>query len=65
MRTLEIVVERHADGFVAYPLGLKGVMVGEVASYEATLADCQSAIRFPVQTFGPEVLDAIIAEAHA
>ena len=72
MKTLKIVVERHDDGYVAYPLGLKGVVVGQGDSYETALADCQSAIRFHVQTFGPEVLDAepavldaFIAEAHA
>jgi predicted RNase H-like HicB family nuclease len=72
MKTLKIVVERHEDGYVAYPLGLKGVVVGQGDSYEAALADCQSAIRFHVETFGPEVLDtepavldAFIAEAHA
>jgi len=69
---VKIVVERHADGYVAYPLGLKGVVVGEGDSYEQALADCQSAIRFHVQTFGPEVLEpdspvleAFIAEANA
>jgi len=72
MKTLKIVVERHEDGYVAYPLGLKGVVVGQGDSYEAALADCQSAIRFHVETLGPEVLDAepavldaFIAEAHA
>jgi len=72
MKTLKIVVERHEDGYVAYPLGLKGVVVGQGDSYEAALADCQSAIRFHVETFGPDVLeaepavlDAFIAEAHA
>ena len=29
-RKLKIIVERHADGYVAYPIGLKGVVVGEV-----------------------------------
>ncbi len=72
MKTLKIVVERHPDGYVAYPLGLKGVVVGEGDSYEQALADCQSAIRFHVETFGPEVLEpnspvleAFIAEANA
>ena len=72
MKTVKIVVERHEDGFVAYPLGLKGVVVGQGDSYEAALADCQSAIRFHIETFGqevleaePAVLDAFIAEAHA
>jgi predicted RNase H-like HicB family nuclease len=72
MKTLKIVVEKHPDGYVAYPLGLKGVVVGEGDSYEQALADCQSAIHFHVETFGPEVLEpdspileAFIAEANA
>jgi predicted RNase H-like HicB family nuclease len=72
MKTVKIIVERHTDGYVAYPLGLKGVVVGEGDSYEQALADCQSAIRFHVETFGPEVLEpespvleAFIAEANA
>jgi len=71
MKTLKIVVEKHPYGCAAYPLGLKGVMVGEGDSCEQALADCQSAIRFHVETFGPEilepdspVLEAFIAEAN-
>jgi predicted RNase H-like HicB family nuclease len=72
MKTVKIVVEKHADGYVAYPLGLKGVVVGQGDSYEQALSDCQSAIRFHIETFGAEafqgdspVLEAFIAEAHA
>jgi predicted RNase H-like HicB family nuclease len=43
---------------VAYPLGLKGVVVGEGGTYEEALADVKSAIRFHVETFGKEVLGA-------
>jgi hypothetical protein len=25
---LKIIVEKHADGYLAYPLGLRGVVVG-------------------------------------
>ena len=53
MKTVKIVVEKHSDGYVAYPLGLKGVVVGEGDSYDEALADCQSAVRFRVETFGP------------
>ena len=56
MKTLKIVVERHDDGFVAYPLGLKGVVVGQGDSYEEALADVKSAIRFHIKTFGKSVL---------
>ena len=52
-----MVVEKHPDGYVAYPLGLKGVVVGEGDSYEEALADVKSAIAFHVETFGPDVLD--------
>ena len=28
-RAIKIIVEKHADGYVGYPLGLKGVVVGD------------------------------------
>ena len=55
MKKIKIIVEKHPDGCVAYPLGLKGVVVGEGDSYEAALADVQSAVRFHIDTFGKEV----------
>jgi hypothetical protein len=54
MRTWKIVVEKHSDGYVAYPLGLKGAVVGQGGTYEEPLADCNSAIRFHVETFGQD-----------
>jgi predicted RNase H-like HicB family nuclease len=70
MKAIKIIIEKHADGYVAYPLGLKGVVVGEGDTYEEALTDVKSAIRFHVETFGPEVLEdespvleAFIAEA--
>jgi predicted RNase H-like HicB family nuclease len=57
MKKIKIIVEKHPDGYVAYPLGLKGVVVGEGDSYEAALADVQSAVRFHIETFGKEVFE--------
>ena len=57
MKQIKVIVEKHPDGYVAYPLGLKGVVVGEGDTYEEALADVVSAIRFHIQTFGSEVLD--------
>jgi predicted RNase H-like HicB family nuclease len=57
MNQVKIIVERHTDGFVAYPVGLKGVVVGEGDTYDEALADVKSAIRFHVETFGSEVLE--------
>lgn len=65
MTKFKIVVEKHADGYVAYPLGLKGVVVGEGDTYEAALADVKSAIRFHLDTFGPEAMDADSAVLEA
>lgn len=54
---IKIIVEKHSDGYVAYPIGIRGAVVGQGASYEAALADARSAVAFHVETFGPDVLD--------
>lgn len=54
MKTIKIIVEKHPDGYVAYPLGVKGVVVGEGDTYEEALADVKSAIKFHIETFGEE-----------
>jgi len=55
-KRFKIIVEKHADGYVAYPLGLKGVVVGQGDDYEEALADVNSAIRFHIESFGEDVL---------
>ncbi|MGH9395798.1 MAG: type II toxin-antitoxin system HicB family antitoxin [Terriglobia bacterium] len=55
---IKIIVEKHPDGYVAYPLGLKGVVGGEGDTYDEALADVKSAIKFHVESFGPEVFEA-------
>jgi predicted RNase H-like HicB family nuclease len=70
VRQIKIVVEKHTDGYVAYPLGIKGVVVGEGDTYEEVLKDVRSALAFHLETFGPDsldidppVLEAFVAEA--
>ena len=62
MRQIKIIVEKHPDGYVAYPVGLNGVVVGEGETYEEALRDMASAIRFHIETFGSEALQ---ADSHA
>ncbi|HUV02381.1 MAG TPA: type II toxin-antitoxin system HicB family antitoxin [Desulfobacteria bacterium] len=68
MKQIKILVEKHQEGYVAYPRGLKGVVVGEDDTYEEALADVKSAIKFHVETFGKdsselnEVTETFIAE---
>ena len=54
---LTIIVEKHPEGYVAYPLGLKGVVVGKDDTYEEALADVKSAIKFHIETFREEALE--------
>ena len=57
MKKLKFVVEKHRDGYIAYPLGLKGAVVGQGDSYESALADAKSAAAFHIETFGQEAFD--------
>jgi len=57
LRQFKIIVEKHSDGYVAYPLGLKGVVVGEGDTYEEAFADVKSAIQFHIETFGIDILN--------
>ena len=50
-----IIVEKHPEGYVAYPVGIKGVVVGEGDTLEEAIADVESAIKFHIETFGEEV----------
>lgn len=56
-RRIKVVIERTEEGYIGYPLGLKGAVVGHGNTYEEALKDVQSAIQFHIETFGPEVLE--------
>jgi len=56
-RQLKVIVEKHPEGYVAYPLGLKGAVVGEGDTFEHALDDVKSAVRFHVESFGKTVFD--------
>ena len=68
---IKVIVEKHPDTYVAYPLGAKGVVVGQGDSYQAALDDVGSAIAFHVEAFGAPalmhddapVIEAFVAEA--
>ena len=57
MQSFKIIVEKHQEGYIAYPLGLKGVVVGEGDTYEDAVADATSAIEFHTKTFGTETFE--------
>jgi predicted RNase H-like HicB family nuclease len=55
---IKYIVERHPNGYIAYPLGVQGVVAGQGDTYEKALNDAKSALYFHIETFGKEVLDA-------
>ena len=57
IKQFKIIVEKHPDGYVAYPLGIQGIVIGQGDTYESALNDVKSAIRFHIETFGTQVLD--------
>ncbi|MGC4006664.1 MAG: hypothetical protein QM811_27490 [Pirellulales bacterium] len=57
MPTLKIIIEKHEDGYVAYPLGLKGIVIGQGDTYDEALRDVRSAVRFHIDSFGSEVFE--------
>jgi len=68
---VKVVIEHCGDGYLGYPLGMKGVVVGQGDTYDEALADVTSAIRAHLEVFGPETLiledparEAFIAEAE-
>lgn len=68
MKPFKIIVEKHPDGFVAYPIGMRGVVVGEGDTYDEAINDVTSAIKFHIETFGADafsdddIIDTRIAE---
>jgi predicted RNase H-like HicB family nuclease len=57
LKQFKVIVEEHSDGYVAYPIDLKGVIVGEGDTHEDALADVKSAIGFHIETFGADILE--------
>jgi len=49
----KISVKRTKQGYVAYPIGVRGVIVGQGNSRKEAIADAQSAIRCHQKQFGP------------
>jgi predicted RNase H-like HicB family nuclease len=68
---IKVVIEHAEDGYIAYPLGMRGIVVGQGDSYGEALADVTSAIQAHLETFGRDCLleasnaeEAFIAETE-
>ena len=57
MKQLKIIIEKHSDGYIAYPIGVVGAVVGQGNTYEEALSDVKSAIDCYLEVFGKEMLN--------
>lgn len=57
MKQFKIVIEKHPNGYVAYPIGIVGAVVGQGETYEEALADVKSALVCYFEIFGKEILE--------
>jgi len=56
-KQIEIIVEKHPDGYVAYPTGLNGVVVAQGDLYDEVLKEINSVIDFHIGTFGKDAFE--------
>jgi predicted RNase H-like HicB family nuclease len=54
---VKIVIEKHTDGFIAYPIGYREIITGRGDTYEEALEEVKAAIMYRVTTFGKEVFE--------
>ena len=52
--SIKFVVERNSQGYIAYPLGVQGIVAGQGTTYQEALDDAKSALKFHIETFGEE-----------
>lgn len=57
MKHIKIVIEKHPDGFVTYPLGMKGVVVGQRDTSKEAIVDVKSAIKSHAESFSAYVFE--------
>jgi len=55
MNQIKIIIEHHRNGYIAYPVGINGIVVGEGDTYQEAIDDVTSAIKFHLETFGNSV----------
>ena len=64
MKEIKIIVEKHPDGYIAYPIGLKGIVIGEGDTFEKAVSDVKSAMKFHLETFKDDIYPNNILETY-
>jgi len=63
MRKMKAIIQKTEDGYVAYPVGLKGIVVADGNTYEEAYNNLKEVIMFHIETFGSEVIEETSVEA--
>ncbi len=58
-KRFKIIVQRTSEGYVAYPIGLRGAVVSDGETFEEVLVNVKQAIAFHIETFGEDVLEGL------
>jgi predicted RNase H-like HicB family nuclease len=61
MTQFKVIIEKHPDGYIAYPLGMKGSVVAQGDSYEEAMHNVKSALNFHIETFGSDALEPLLS----
>jgi len=56
MKNIKIIILKEEDGYIAFPIGLKGVVVNDGDTYEEAYKNIKEAIKFHIETFGDTIL---------
>jgi hypothetical protein len=56
-RVIKLIVERHPDTYIAYPLGIVGACVSQGDTYEEALAEVKVMLKELVDIYGEELFD--------
>jgi len=54
LKSINIIIEKHPEGYVAYPSGLSGVLLIEGNTYQEALENIKSTIKLHLETFRKE-----------
>ena len=57
---IAVVVERAEEGYVAYPLGMRAVVIGQGRTSGEAVEQLESALRHHIARFGRDVLEEAI-----
>ncbi|MBC6417675.1 MAG: hypothetical protein GDA44_02225 [Prochloron sp. SP5CPC1] len=57
VKEFKIIIEKHLDGYVAYPIGILGAVVGQGDTYEEALLDVKSALACYIERYGQDNLE--------